>query len=175
MITDALFRKQEDLATTRKKIQTSREGRVIDPAAIAKTPATPAVPYPDKTAATYPDDVAATYPDETAATYPDKAANLSELKNQRGVRLSRPETSKRLRPFINHYQNNWSHWLPAMDFAQATLPHKSTGISPYKLELGFPARQSFDWQEHQREYKLTGPETMSTAAAREYARRYHGA
>ena len=31
-----------------------------------------------------------------AVTYPDEAANLSELKNQRGVRLSRPETFKRL-------------------------------------------------------------------------------
>ena len=77
MIIDAFSKKQEDLATVREKIQASREGQVINPAVIAKTPATPAVSYPDKTAATYPDDVAATYPDEMA--------NLSELENQRGT------------------------------------------------------------------------------------------
>ena len=68
------------LSPCAKKIQASREGRVINPAAIAKTPATPAV----------------TYPDDVAATYPNKAANLLELENQRGVRLLYPEIFKRL-------------------------------------------------------------------------------
>ena len=40
--------------------------------------------------------MAAIYPDKTAVIYPDEAANLSELKNQWGVRLSRPEIFKRL-------------------------------------------------------------------------------
>ena len=59
-------------------------------------PATPAVSYLNKTATTYPNNVAVIYPDKTAVTYPDKAANLLKLKNQRGVRLSHPEISKRL-------------------------------------------------------------------------------
>ena len=96
----------------REKIQANREGRVINPAAIAKTPATPAIPYPNKTAATYlnnmaviypnktaviyPNNMAVIYPDKIAVIYPDKAVNLSELKNQRGVRLSHPKISKRL-------------------------------------------------------------------------------
>ncbi len=33
---------------------------------------------------------------------------------------------QRLRPFVNHFQDNWSDLLPAMDFAQAILPHEST-------------------------------------------------
>jgi hypothetical protein len=36
---------------------------------------------------------------------------------------------QRLRPFINHFQDNWSDLLPAMDFAQAILPHDSTGLA----------------------------------------------
>ena len=82
---------------------------------------------------------------------------------------------QRLRPFINHYQNDWSRWLPAMDFAQATLPHESTGISPYELELGFPARLPYDWREHEGEHGPSEPETMGARAAREYARRCHAA
>ena len=61
-----------------------------------KTPAAPAIPYPNKTAVTYPNNVAVIYPDKTAVIYPNKAANLLELKNQRGVRLSCPKTFKRL-------------------------------------------------------------------------------
>ena len=38
-----------------------------------------------------------------------------------------------------------------MDFAQATLPHESTGLTPYELELGFPPRMSYDWREQTRE------------------------
>jgi hypothetical protein len=36
---------------------------------------------------------------------------------------------QRLRPFVNHFQDNWSDLLPAMDFAQAILPHESTGLA----------------------------------------------
>ena len=39
---DVLLRKQENLITAREKIRASREGRIIDPAAIATTPLTTA-------------------------------------------------------------------------------------------------------------------------------------
>ena len=32
-----------------------------------------------------------------------------------------------------------------MDYAQATLPHDSTGYAPIELELGYQPRTSFDW------------------------------
>jgi Chromo (CHRromatin Organisation MOdifier) domain len=53
---------------------------------------------------------------------------------------------QRLRPFVNYYQDNWSELLPLMDYAQFTLPHSSTGISPYKMLNGYLPRTSFDWQ-----------------------------
>jgi hypothetical protein len=33
---------------------------------------------------------------------------------------------QRLRPYLNHYQDNWSEALPAMDAVQASTPHDST-------------------------------------------------
>ena len=54
---------------------------------------------------------------------------------------------QRLRPFVNYFQDNWSDLLPAMDFAQATLTHTSTGFSPFELEFGYRPRMQFDWKE----------------------------
>jgi hypothetical protein len=63
----------------------------------------------------------------------------SEIMNQYVV--------QRLRPFVSFYQDNWSKLLPAMDFAQACLPSESTGLTPFEVEFGRPARMSFDWKE----------------------------
>jgi transposase InsO family protein len=52
---------------------------------------------------------------------------------------------QRLRPFINYHQDNWSDLLPVMDFAQAALPHDSTGLAPFYIEFGYEPRTSFDW------------------------------
>ena len=52
-----------------------------------------------------------------------------------------------LRPFVNHFQNNWSDLLPAMDFAQAILPHEFTEMSPYELKLSQAPRLHFNWKE----------------------------
>ena len=61
-----------------------------------------------------------------------------------GIKIMNQYINQRLRPFINHFQDNWSDLLPAMDFTQATLKHESTGFSPYELELSFPPRLHFN-------------------------------
>jgi len=33
-----------------------------------------------------------------------------------------------------------------MDYAQATLPHNSTGFAPIQLEMGYLPYISFDWE-----------------------------
>jgi hypothetical protein len=80
---------------------------------------------------------------------------------------------QRLRPFINHHQDNWSDLLPIMDFAQATLPQDSTGVSPFYLEYGYEPRTSFDWE------RSTQPATLrdrlSQQEAQRYAQRMHEA
>lgn len=53
---------------------------------------------------------------------------------------------QRLRPFVNHFQSNWSRLLPLMDFAQLALHHESIETSPFQLLHGHPPRLSFDWK-----------------------------
>jgi hypothetical protein len=89
-----------------------------------------------------------------------------------GVEIVNQYIDQRLRPFINHFQDNWSDLLPAMDFAQATLKHESTGFSPYELELGFPPRLHFNWEERTREAP-SPTEQMTREQAQQYAQRNH--
>lgn len=54
--------------------------------------------------------------------------------------------AQRLRMFINHYQDNWSKAIPALDFTQSVLPHESLdGCSPHEIRFGHKARMHFDW------------------------------
>ena len=89
-----------------------------------------------------------------------------------GVEIVNQYIDQRLRPFINHYQDNWSDLLPAMDFAQATLKHESTGFSPYELELGFPPRLHFNWEERTR-IVPSPTEQITREQAQQYAQRNH--
>jgi hypothetical protein len=51
----------------------------------------------------------------------------------------------RLRPFVNHFQDDWADLLPALDAAGAALPHESTGLSPSMVDYGYEPRLDFDW------------------------------
>ena len=51
---------------------------------------------------------------------------------------------QRLRPFMNYYQDDWSRWLPIIDFAHASLNYESIGQSPIIIEMGYKLRTSFD-------------------------------
>ena len=73
---------------------------------------------------------------------------------------------QRLRPFVNHYQDNWSDLLPMMDHAQLTLPHDSIGMSPFELNYGYQARTSFDWDTSK------APATASEKVNRQEAQQY---
>jgi predicted aspartyl protease len=53
---------------------------------------------------------------------------------------------QRLRPYINHYQDNWSDMMPALDAVQISLPHDSLdGLSPHEVLLGYPMPMHIDW------------------------------
>ena len=81
---------------------------------------------------------------------------------------------QRLRLFVNNFQDNWSTLLPAMDFAQATLIHESTGISLFELEFGYPPRMHFDWKERTHE-AATIRERLTQEEAQAFASRAHDA
>jgi transposase InsO family protein len=52
---------------------------------------------------------------------------------------------QRLRPFANAFQDNWSTLIHAIDYAAASLPHHSTGLSSFMVELGYQPRMDIDW------------------------------
>lgn len=52
---------------------------------------------------------------------------------------------QRLRPFVSHYQDNWSELIPIIDQVQITLPHASIGITLYQLKYGTNPYTSWDW------------------------------
>jgi len=74
----------------------------------------------------------------------------------------------RLRHFVSHHQDDWSDYLPAMDFAQAMLPHDSTGLSPYETEFGAKPRMHWDWEVRTKVQKPANEE-MARESARQFA------
>ena len=53
--------------------------------------------------------------------------------------------NQRLRPFINYHQDNWSAFLPIMNYTQAMLSYNSTGLSSFQVKFGYEPQISFDW------------------------------
>jgi len=56
-----------------------------------------------------------------------------------------------------------------MDYAQATLPHNSTGFAPIQLEIGYLPYISFNWE--RTEGPRTVREKLSYKEAQHYAKR----
>lgn len=52
----------------------------------------------------------------------------------------------RLRPYVNYYQDDWSEYLPMIDYAAAALRQESIGVSPFFASMGYEPRTSFSWQ-----------------------------
>jgi transposase InsO family protein len=77
---------------------------------------------------------------------------------------------QRLRPFVNYFQDNWAELLPMMDYANATLPHDSTGFAPIQLEMGYLPRTSFDWNRPEGETQPVR-ERLARQEAQQYAKR----
>lgn len=66
---------------------------------------------------------------------------------------------QRLRPFVNHFQDNWDIALPAMDSVQNNLPHDSTGLAPREVLMGWPTDLPFDWKARSKLNKSDMPRT----------------
>ena len=43
--------------------------------------------------------------------------------------------AQRLRPYVDYYQDDWSEWLPMVNFAAAYLPHESIESFPFGTRL----------------------------------------
>ena len=53
--------------------------------------------------------------------------------------------AQRLRPYIEYNQDDWSEFLPMVDFAASILPQDTTKKSPFFIERGYEPAMSFDW------------------------------
>jgi transposase InsO family protein len=75
---------------------------------------------------------------------------------------------QRLRPFVSYYQDDWSEFLPMMDYAQLTLPHTSLGdLPPFEVLYGYAPRAPWDWKADLRPVT----DDLNLQDARTYARR----
>lgn len=83
---------------------------------------------------------------------------------------------QRLRMFVNHYQDNWSGAIPALDFTQACLPHDSLdGLSPFEVRTGFAPDLPFDWERQTRREDMGSvQERLSRQEAQRTARTLQG-
>lgn len=77
--------------------------------------------------------------------------------------------AQQLHPFVNQYHDNWLELLPMMDFAGVTLPHKSTGLSPFQVEFEYELYTFFDWQNHTE--KVVSIEKLNCAQTKVLAER----
>jgi len=83
--------------------------------------------------------------------------------------------NQRLRPFVSHYQDNWSRAIPALDAVQASLPHDSTGLEPHEVLFGFPMPMPFDWESRTKDFAdSSSRERINRKDAQEAARRIKG-
>lgn len=83
--------------------------------------------------------------------------------------------NQRLRPFVNHYQDNWSRAIPALDAVQMGLPHDSTGLQPHEVLFGFPMPMPFDWESRTTDFADCTPlEKLNREKAQEAAERIQG-
>jgi transposase InsO family protein len=74
--------------------------------------------------------------------------------------------AQRLRPYVDYYQDDWSEWLPMVDFAAACLPHESIESSPFLIECGYEPRLSIDWNQTKE------PQTVKERINRDDARKF---
>jgi hypothetical protein len=47
---------------------------------------------------------------------------------------------------MSYYQDDWSEWLPIINFIQVVLPHELTGLTPAYVDSGYVPRTLFYWQ-----------------------------
>ena len=81
---------------------------------------------------------------------------------------------QRLRPFVNHYQDDWSEAIPALDAVQNSLPQDSVGLSPHEIMFGHQMRMPFDWEARTQDPSIPRTEQLTREQAHEYAQRIRG-
>ena len=53
------------------------------------------------------------------------------------------EVEAHLRAYCNHFQDDWSRWLPMAEFAKNNVLSSATGLSPFYANKGFDPSMTF--------------------------------
>jgi hypothetical protein len=70
-----------------------------------------------------------------------KLSTTDHLQTDGQIEIYNRYLQKRLRPFVSYYQDNWSEYLPIMDYTQLILPYSSLGdLPPFKVLYGYAPR-----------------------------------
>ena len=84
--------------------------------------------------------------------------------------------NQRLRIYVNHYQDNWSKFIPALDFVQNGTPHDSTGLEPHEVMMGCPMPQQWEWQNRTTDFSdIAVREKLSRQEGQRIAEQVQGA
>jgi hypothetical protein len=103
-----------------------------------------------------------------------KLANSGHSQTAGQAEIMNAYFDQRLRPYVNHYQDNWSEATPAMDCVQASMPHESLGgLSPHEVMRGFPMPLQYDWENRTRKWDSTRDKVLGTEAQK-WAETIHG-
>ena len=79
---------------------------------------------------------------------------------------------RRLRPFVSYYQDDWSEFLPLMDYAQLSLPHDSLGgLTPFEVVHGYAPRVDWNWKSDLPD-SASPTDKLNTQQAVAYAKRH---
>jgi hypothetical protein len=76
-----------------------------------------------------------------------KLSTAFYLQTDRQTEIINQYIDQQLYPFVNYYQDNWSELLLIIDYIQATLLYKSTGLLPFQVEFGYKPQTLFDWKQ----------------------------
>lgn len=81
---------------------------------------------------------------------------------------------QRLRPWVNHQQDDWCEGLPAMDAAQRACPHESLGgLTPFEVTHGFPMPLHFNWENRTTDF-ATARERLNREDAQDLMKTFKG-
>ncbi|KAI7969146.1 hypothetical protein EIK77_006051 [Talaromyces pinophilus] len=102
-----------------------------------------------------PDSIVSNQGGQFVSEFWNKACRILQIKiklstarhapTDRQTEIANQYLQQRLQPYINFTMDNWSEYLPIIDFAAAVLPQASIGLSPFMIEKGYQPQISFDW------------------------------
>jgi transposase InsO family protein len=80
-----------------------------------------------------------------------KLSTVNHLQTDGQTEIYNQYLQKCLRPFVSYYQDDWSEYLPMMDYAQLMFPYLSFGdLPPFEVLYGHTPCTPWSWKQSDR-------------------------